>query len=165
MHGELHKGDNHERVANLPSVEIGFTPNSLHQSAQLRRSKSRSQPTAEMSAKLLTADWSPRDVTGFDSVVRHEQRLQMWTATPNTSATLTVERRTGTRITTGLTRTKFNVTGSMSDTPPRKTSAVFGNPAHKTRQLDNDLLLPSVGCVLISLAQRSSPKSGTRGTW
>ena len=117
-----------------------------------------------------------REVSGFESVVRHEQRLQMWTATPNTvlrakhsrtqvSVTLTMEHRTGTSIPTGLTRTKLNVTGSMSDKPPRKTSAGFGSLARKTRQLDNDLLLTSVGCVLISLAQRSAQKSGTRRTW
>ena len=73
-----------------------------------------------------------REVSGFHSVVRHEQRLQMRTATPNTglrathsrtqvSATLTVEHRTGTSIPTGLTGTKLVVSGSMSDTPPRKT--------------------------------------------
>ena len=54
----LAQGNSPKRVAVLPSVEVGFTPKSLHQSAQLRKSKSRSQPTAEMSAKLLTADRS-----------------------------------------------------------------------------------------------------------
>ena len=128
----LAQGNSPRRVAVLLSVEVGFTPKSLHQSAQLRKSKSRSQPTAEMSAKLLSADWSPREVSGFYSVVRHEQRLQMWTATPNTglpathsrtqvSATLTVEHRTGISIPTWLTGTKLVVSGSMSDTPPRKT--------------------------------------------
>ena len=74
--------------------------------------------------------------------------------------------------------TKWDVTGLMiegrhfcklgDDTPPRKTRAALGSLGRKTRDIDNDLHLTSVGCVLISLAQRSvdgSPKSGTRGTW